>query len=176
MISDLTDQCRPVPNLPAPTASDADEVIKVRLARLDQCHLASLENPPPRPPVILSYKDKRLGEAGSIVVIQGKAKSGKTAVVGAILGAAIGGTGDLFGLESPNPDKKAVLHYDTEQSCYEHFDVLDVSVRKRAGFTEIPDHLHSYTMLQLEIGERWKTIHVARLNKDGKSGESESSI
>ncbi len=110
--------------------------------------------------MILSYKDKRLGEAGSIVVIQGKAKSGKTAVVGAILGAAIGGEGDFFGLESPNPHKKAVLHYDTEQSRYEHFDVLDVSVRKRAKFADIPKHLHSYTMLQLEIGERWKTIQA----------------
>jgi hypothetical protein len=160
MIFDLTDQCRPVPNLAAPAASDAEEGNNARLAKLDQCRLASLENPPERPPMILSYKDKRLGEAGSIVVIQGKVKSGKTAVVGAILGAAIGGTGDLFGLESPNPLKKAVLHYDTEQSRYEHFDVLDVSVRKRAGFTEIPKHLHSYTMLQLEIGERWKTIQA----------------
>ena len=160
MIFDLTDQCRPVADLAAPPASDAEDGNKARLAKLDQCHLASLENPPERPPMILSYKDKRLGEAGSIVVIQGKAKSGKTAVVGAILGAAIGGEGDFFGLESPNPHKKAVLHYDTEQSRYEHFDVLDVSVRKRAGFTEIPDHLHSYTILQLEIGERWKTVQA----------------
>jgi hypothetical protein len=160
MISDLTEQGRPVADLPAPADSDADEVNRARLAKLDQCRLATLENPPERPPMILSYKDKRLGEAGSIVVIQGKAKSGKTAVVGAILGAAIGGEGDFFGMESPNPLKKAVLHFDTEQSRYEHFDVLDVSVRKRAKFADIPKHLHSYTMLQLEIGERWKTIQA----------------
>ena len=69
MISDLTEQGRPVADLPAPADSDADEVNRARLAKLDQCRLATLENPPERPPMILSYKDKRLGEAGSIVVI-----------------------------------------------------------------------------------------------------------
>lgn len=124
------------------------------LAALDQCRLLSLESAPPRPPIILSALSKRLGEAGNLVVIQGQAKAGKSAVVSAILGAALGGKGDCLGLVSPNPEEKAVLHFDTEQSRCAHFDLVSRAVRERAGIYQMPSHFRTYTTLKLSVKTR----------------------
>jgi len=124
------------------------------LAALDGCRLHSLEAPPPRPPTILKVGERRVGEAGNLLQLQGQAKSGKSAVVSAILAASIGGTGDCFGLESSNPEKKAVLHFDTEQSRCDHFDLVARAVRQRGGLHELPEHLRSYTLLTIDVKTR----------------------
>ena len=128
------------------------------LQKLDQCRLLSLEMPPERPPLILSALGKRLGEAGNLVVLQGQAKAGKSAGVSAILGAALGGRGDCFGFESPNPEEKAVLHFDTEQSRCAHFDLVKRVVKDRAGLAEIPPHFHTFSLLQIDLRSRFLAI------------------
>lgn len=125
---------------------------------LERCRLISLDTPPPRPPTILSIEGKRIGEAGNLVVIQGQAKSGKTAAVSAVIGAALGGHGDCFGLVSSNPEKKSILHFDTEQSRCDHFDLVARAVKDRAAINEMPDHFRSYTVLTLDVKTRRRAI------------------
>lgn len=124
------------------------------LTALDGCRLLSLETPPPRPPTILSIGGRRVGEAGNLVQVQGQAKSGKTAIIGAILGVSAGGNGDCFGLESSNPERKAVLHFDTEQSRCDHFDLVARAVRQRGRLHNLPEYLRSYTLLRLDVKTR----------------------
>ena len=130
------------------------------LQKLDACRLRTLENPPPRPPAILGYNCKIVGEAGNVLVVQGQAKAGKTAVSSAILGAAIGGEGDCLGLKSPNPHNKAVLHFDTEQSSHHHYDAVERTVKARAKKADIPEHLRSYTILKLDTPSRRGAIRA----------------
>ena len=130
------------------------------LEKLDRCRVTSLDDPPDRPPIILSYAGKALGEAGNIVVVQGQAKAGKSALVSAAIGAALGGGGDCLKLVSPNPDRKAVLHFDTEQSRYHHFDGISRTVTKRAQQEDIPPHLRSYSILRLDVRHRRAAIRA----------------
>jgi len=148
-----------------PTAQGEDPVpAHTVLEKLDRCRVTSLDDPPPRPPIILSYNGKALGEAGNIVVVQGQAKAGKSALVSAIIGAAIGGGGDHGGdclkLVSPNPNRKAVLHFDTEQSRYHHFDGVAITVKKRAKHEALPPHLRSYSILRLDVKHRRAAIRA----------------
>ena len=57
---------------------------------------------------------------GNLTGIQGKQKVGKSAVVSAILGAAIRGNdaaqGDVFQFNCPGESSGAIIHFDTEQS------------------------------------------------------------
>ena len=57
---------------------------------------------------------------GNLTGIQGKQKVGKSAVVSAILGAAIRGNdaaqGDVFQFNCPSDSSGAIIHFDTEQS------------------------------------------------------------
>ncbi len=124
------------------------------LRALDGCRLQSLDTPPPRPPTILSVGDRRIGEAGNLVQLQGQAKSGKTAVIGAIIGISLGGTGDCFGFQSSNPQKKAILHFDTEQSRCDHFDVVARAVRQRGGLHDMPEHFRTYSLLTIDVQTR----------------------
>ena len=138
-------------------AEDISARVKL-LQKLDQSRLLSLETPPEKPPLILSALGKRLGEAGNLVVLQGQAKAGKSAAVSAILGAALGGKGDCFRFESPNPEEKAILHFDTEQSRCAHFDLVKRAVRDRAGLTEIASHFRSFSLLQMDLRSRFLAI------------------
>lgn len=132
------------------------------LEKLDRCRVSSLDDPPDRPPIILSYNGKALGEAGNIVVVQGQAKAGKSALVSAIIGASLGGGGDQGGdclkLVSPNPNRKAVIHFDTEQSRYHHFAGILRTVTKRALQESVPPNLRSYSILRLDMKHRRAAI------------------
>ena len=61
-------------------------------------------------------------------------------------------TGDTLGVHSSNPTRAALIHFDTEQSPYDHHAVI-VRALQRAGRPS-PDWLRSYSLADVGIVER----------------------
>jgi hypothetical protein len=131
---------------------------------LAKSFLGSIKTPPPPCPLILSTEDgKILGEAGNIVTIEGLMKAGKSAVLSAIIGAAIapaGRRGDFFGFEVPTAEG-FILHIDCEQSEKDLQNLRINAVSKRAGLDDSPDTLVSHTFIDYPIDDRWPALELA---------------
>jgi hypothetical protein len=85
---------------------------------------------------------------GNLSMITALQKVGKSAVVGAMLGAVIAGkknTGDTLRLKSQNEDGHAVIHLDTEQAPEDHEALFKTALR-RAAPAQRPDWILSYGM------------------------------
>lgn len=106
-----------------------------------------INNPPPELEPILSLGDHILCTGGNLSVIQGGAKSCKTAVLESIMASTmpllIHYTGDTLGFSSSNPDNLAVIHIDTEQSAVDHFNVIKRAL-DRAKIEKPPKWFSSY--------------------------------
>ena len=116
---------------------------------------------PPYP--ILRLCDRIISTPGNLTGVQAGVKAGKTAIVGAILAAVLNGNRqgpDTLGFSAENIEKKAVLHFDTEQSRYDH-DALIRRALKRAQVNEPPAWLLSYCLTDLPISERRDAVEVA---------------
>ncbi len=142
-----------------------DEKTKERLSQiLESGFLGSIKTQPPLCPVILQHDNGRvLGETGNIITIEGLQKSGKSAVLSAILGAAVapeGRDGDFFGFQVPEREG-FVLHFDCEQSPKDHFRLIEIAVKFRAGLDEIPPCLRSHSLLQASAADRWSACQLA---------------
>lgn len=97
----------------------------------------------------------QLGEAiiatpGNIVGIQAQAKAGKSAFVGAMVAAAMGGKGDCLGIVSENPRGLAMVHFDTEQAPADHHAGIVRSLY-RAGLASPPTWLRSYRLADVPL-------------------------
>lgn len=85
---------------------------------------------------------------GNLTNIIAQAKSGKTAVIGAAIAAVICGENgtperDTLGITATAPGSKRLLHFDTEQSLFDH-DQLVRRAMRRAGASHAPPWLDSY--------------------------------
>ena len=118
--------------------------------------------PPPLRVRFLLRGDCVIGTPGNLVAIASGVKSGKTAVVGAMLAAAIEPQqeSDLLGFASDNPNGLAVLHFDSEQSTDDHWHCANRSV-KRAGRTAPPEWFHSYCLTGLGHKQSWECVTEA---------------
>ena len=119
------------------------------------------ENPPPQPLTILKLDGKRISTAGNLTAISAQAKHGKSAVVGAMLAAIFAEPedgGDFLGFEAEPANGKAVVHFDTEQSPYDAWQLVS-RVLRRAGIAETPKNFRSYAVLDLSAENKlraWK--------------------
>jgi hypothetical protein len=94
------------------------------------------------------------------MVIQAKMKAGKSACVGAMIAATMDNpNADCLGFTSSNPERRAVVHFDTEQSRFDHYRLVAFSIR-RADRTAAPSWLYSYhlkgcsgAMIRRMVGE-----------------------
>ena len=106
---------------------------------------------PPQPVPRYHVNDIPICTPGNISCITAGVKSGKSAVVGAMIASTIAGFGcDCLGFTSENPNGWAVLHIDTEQSLFDHWALLDRAM-KRAETTVRPDWLLSYCLTGFNI-------------------------
>lgn len=115
---------------------------------------------PEKPVPVLLLGGVSLSTAGNLTNIQAPPKAGKSAVIGAILAAIMRGNneaGDCLGFSSSNPEGKAVIHFDTEQSRFDH-DALVRRSLKRAGIAAPPPWLLSYSLADVETGDRLKAL------------------
>lgn len=142
----------------APPAPVSTEAMGVTLAarRFD------IENPPPRPVPLLSLGDHVLCTAGNLSNVQAPAKAGKSAVIGAIIAAIFDGNrqgSDTLGFSAENPDGKALIHFDTEQSRHDHHALVRRSLI-RARLDVPPPWFMSYSVADMSIPERLAALEM----------------
>lgn len=108
--------------------------------------------PPSKPLPIYSLSDAVIATRGNLQAVTAQAKAGKTAFLGAMIASTMNPTGDALGVQSSNQNNGAVIHFDTEQSPYDHHAVISLALR-RAGCAA-PDWLRSYSLADIGIEER----------------------
>jgi hypothetical protein len=119
-------------------------------------------NPPERPEPIFKLCGQSIATPGNLVVIQGKAKSAKTALIEAMIGRVISDddSGDYFELEAKlNPEGKALIHFDCEQSRYDADQVIRKALR-RGNISECPAWIRSYCLTDIDRRTRRKMLLV----------------
>jgi hypothetical protein len=96
---------------------------------------------PTRPVPVLMLNGQTISTPGNLTNIQALPKAGKTSVIGGILAAVIGGSSpgvDTFGFTSVNPLGGGVLHFDTEQSRFDHDRNVRLALRRANVVTPPP--------------------------------------
>lgn len=152
-------------SLPPTDSDDSDEPMhaKEALREILKSRAFDAFNPPVRPIPILKLGDKVLSTPGNITNIQAAAKAGKTAVIGAIIGAIMAGDKndcDTLEFSSDNVENLAVLHFDTEQSRFDH-DALVRRVLSRVEMKTPPAWFRSYCLTDLTTMSRAAVIEAA---------------
>jgi len=130
------------------------------LCKLDR-GIIDHENPPARATPRLILNDAVVVSTGGLSVIVAQQKAGKSALQQAIIASLIDGNEHL-GLTAPTGEG-AVIHFDTEQSQFDHYDLVEKAC-KRSGVDRKPDWLRSYSTLMLTPEERRRALfqEVAR--------------
>lgn len=124
------------------------------------------QNPPAKPRPLLMLGDSVISTPGNLTVLSAQVKAGKSAALGAMIAAAINPEADhalCLGFAGCNTEGRAVIHFDTEQSRFDHYLLVSRALR-RAGLDEPPPCLRSYCITDLGINERRAalTAEVAR--------------
>lgn len=111
-----------------------------------------------KPAPALKINDTVVCTFGNLALITAKQKHGKTAASGATLGAIMKPLGkeggDTFGISADNSGGLGVLHLDTEQSLFDHHNVVATAM-VRAGVETPPPWFYSYGLLGVSIADCW---------------------
>lgn len=129
-----------------------------------ECLRLNIEDKPEKPPILISINGKRFSTEGNISMITGKAKSKKTFLNTAIAAAAISDK-EILGF-SNNGIKQKVLYFDTEQSIYDSWIVLD-RIHKLSGTSNTED-LFYFPIKTSSPGDRLDIIDKIVNNEDFK--------
>jgi hypothetical protein len=122
-------------------------------------------NPPPKPIPIISLASRCIATPGNILSLQAGVKAGKTAAIGGIIAASFQGTtqGDhdtLGFICADNEEGHAVLHFDTEQSRFDHYQGIQRALA-RVGMAEPPEWFSSFTLADLSLADRIRAMDSA---------------
>ena len=108
------------------------------------------------PPATITIGDARVAAPGNITAVTAEGKGGKTALTGVFVAGAISKSGTVDGFKDVavknNPEGKAVVHFDTEQSETDQQYNLK-TVLKRADLESTPDYYHSYNIRTIPLKE-----------------------
>lgn len=104
--------------------------------------------PPPEPVPRLLLNGRDVCTPGNLTAIIAQTKAGKSAFIGAAVAAVIAAEqgiedSDTLGWSAGAPAGKLLLHFDTEQSPFDHFRCIDRELR-RVGVPRAPEWLRSY--------------------------------
>jgi len=140
------------PGAPAAIPFPEKLVARVESTRFDPA------NPPPVEPWAFKLAGVEVAHSGNLVTIAAAVKSGKSSVISAMIASMMGAAGrDYLALDGSNPDGKAVLHYDTEQSRGDHYHMMMRALR-RADLATPPSWFSSYSLTLLDPSERRAAI------------------
>jgi len=90
---------------------------------------------------------------GNISTYSAVSKAGKTASVGALVASTFAKAGsDCLGFTSSNPNGYAVIVFDTEQSVFDHAEVVERGVR-RAQAPDLPPWVLTFCLTGFSAGE-----------------------
>ncbi len=128
---------------------------------------------PLKPVPIFQLSGMPLATAGNLTNVQGPAKGGKSAVMESMQAAVFNGNRqgpDTLGFSAENPKGFALVHFDTEQSRFDH-DQLVRRACRRAQVEKPPAWFSSYSVADLDIRDRRlalrHTMHEARETHGG---------
>jgi hypothetical protein len=123
------------------------------------------DNPPRRPEPIFKLAGQTIATAGNLVVVQSQVKSGKSAILGAMIAAAISDDplADFLGIEAAESNGKAIVHFDTEQSRYDAHELIARALR-RAVTVRPPPWLRSYCLTDVDTLTR-RRLFAAELER-----------
>ncbi len=89
----------------------------------------------------------------NITAISAAPKAGKTAAIGAMIAAAFANEErDCLGWTSENASGLALVHLDTEQCPFDHWQLVSRAVR-RSGISAAPNWLQSYCVTGFSLGD-----------------------
>lgn len=117
----------------------------------------------PKPSPIYMMAGTVVSTPGNLTAIYSQPKTGKSALVGAMIAAAMTSPSlgyDTLQIAGPNYGKLALLHFDTEQSPYD-WQQLIKSALKRVKMTEPPPWLMSYTLTGMPAHDCQRFIWAA---------------
>lgn len=152
------------------TRDDLQEIITRTLVKnlyqqtmvlISSCEI-NLNNPPEASKALLMLEETTLGSFDNILCITGGEGTGKSNYISALISGAISQLSlppeDTLGMTViPNPEGKAVLHYDTEQSDAQLFKNVKRSL-KRAKLTDMPSYYHPFCLVSFSRSERLNLI------------------
>jgi hypothetical protein len=88
----------------------------------------------------------QVSTAGNLTTISAQAKAGKSAAIGAMIGSTFAASdADCLGFTSENPNGFAVVHLDTEQAPFDHWEG-NQRTNRRAKVDTAPAWLRSYCL------------------------------
>jgi hypothetical protein len=144
---------------------------------LDQRRI-QLSPPPERPTPIIQLLGQGICTAGNLTVLSSQAKSGKSAVIGAMIAAMVAARGndedgqiwdlaDTLSFTASPPDGKCVVMFDTEQSPYDSWRLLRRAC-DRVGVEHLPQWVRAYRLLDVPTVTRreWLRQELGRVSKE----------
>lgn len=113
--------------------------------------------PPPEPVTRFFVAGKPIATPGNLATLISKAKTGKTAGVGGIIASAVAAASgkiglDTLGFTASNPEGKALVLFDTEQSQFDAYTCYMRALRRGGEDTDTP-WLHAYGVVGWLAGE-----------------------
>ena len=117
---------------------------------------------PPEPEALFTISGAKIATAGNIVVVQAQSKAGKSAFLGAMLAAAMHPEASeemTLGIRSAGAGGRALIHFDTEQSRYDHFALVERSLT-RSVLDIVPHFLRSYCVTDVGLEERLRMLRA----------------
>ena len=151
----------------------ASESAKGKIADRLKSRSFDLSNPPDEAPARILINARPVCSPGNITNLIAQAKAGKTAFTSALIAAAIVADAELqdrdtLGVTATAPGTLNLLHIDTEQSPFDHDQLIRLCLR-RAGVATPPKWLRSYALagfnakdLRLSL-----TALLAQFSRDG---------
>jgi hypothetical protein len=111
----------------------------------------------------MKMNGKTIWTPGNLGSGQGPVKAGKSGMMEGMTAAIFNGNRqgpDTLGFTAENPEGKAVIHVDTEQSRFDHDGLIRRAI-KRAKVETPPDWFYSYCFTDLTIAERLTALECA---------------
>lgn len=140
---------------PTPVVVETDEdrlIARIAHTRFDP------GNQPPEEVCVVRLTGVEIAHAGNLVTVAAAVKSGKSSVIAAMIASLMGeAERDYLAFSGSNPDGKAVLHFDTEQSRGDHWR-MGMRTLRRAGLEVPPAWYQSYSLISLSPEERATVI------------------
>lgn len=133
--------------------STGKEKVRTRMAS----RRFNLETQPSQPEPRFWITGKPVCTPGNLTNLIAQAKAGKTAFLASMIAAAIcaergAAERDTLGISAAAPGKRVLVHFDTEQSPYDHDQLVRRALR-RAGSDTSPQWLWSYALAGFSADE-----------------------
>lgn len=130
------------------------------------------DNPPPEVAPVITLRDIPVATVGNLVLLSGQSGCAKSHSLAAIMASALAPDGtapDCLGWSMPNPERKAVIYLDFEQS-EQDFDSLLRGAMRRAGVDTLPTWFTALHLTGTEPNQGCDILHAALVDARARMG------